>query len=74
MRRVLGIFNANQDTLTMNASFPECRLALVRALIAALALSSLGAAPQPVADTVLFDQWASVTEPLPGPATPIGFC
>ena len=58
----------------MNASFPECRLALVRALlVAALALSSLGAAAQPVADKVLFDQWASVTEPLPGPAAPIGF-
>lgn len=74
MRRVLGIFNANKDILRLNASFPECRLALVRALlVAALALSSLGAAAQPVADEVLFDQWASVTEPLPGPAAPIGF-
>src|SRR5687767_14428514 len=60
------------STLRMRASFPERRLALVCALLAALALSSLGAA-QPVADKVLFDQWASVTEPFPGPATPIGF-
>jgi penicillin-insensitive murein endopeptidase len=73
MRGVLGIFNTNKDTLRMKASSPERRLALVRALLAALALSSLGAAAQPATDKVLFDQWASVTEPLPGPATPIGF-
>jgi penicillin-insensitive murein endopeptidase len=56
----------------MKAFFPMRRLALVRALLAALALSSLAAA-QPVNDKVLFDQWARVTEPSPGPGTPIGF-
>jgi penicillin-insensitive murein endopeptidase len=45
----------------------------VPALSAALALSSLGAAAQPVSDNVLFDQWSSITEPLPGSAAPIGF-
>jgi penicillin-insensitive murein endopeptidase len=74
MRRVLVIFNANEDTLGHSAPFPACRQVLVRALlVAALALSSLGAAAQAVADRELFDRWANVTEPLPGPAAPIGF-
>jgi penicillin-insensitive murein DD-endopeptidase len=74
MRRVLVIFNANKDALRMNASFQRWRLALARELlVAALALSPLDTAAQPVADKMLFDQWASVTEPLPGPAAPIGF-
>ena len=54
-------------------SFLERRLALMRVLLAALGLSSLGAASQPVPNKALFDRWAGVTEPLPGPATPIGF-
>src|SRR5688572_33008264 len=67
-----GDVQREQSTLRIKASLPKRRLVLVRALLVALGLSSLGAG-QPVADKVLFDQWASVTEPSPGPATPIGF-
>ena len=42
-------------------------------LVTALALSPLDGAAQPAAVKVLFDQWARVTEPLPGSAAPIGF-
>jgi penicillin-insensitive murein endopeptidase len=51
------------------------RLALVRTLlVAALTLSSRGVVTaQRVAEKALFDQWANVIEPLPGPAAPIGF-
>jgi penicillin-insensitive murein DD-endopeptidase len=59
--------------MTLATSFPKRRLARVHALFAAVAGSSLVAAAQPVSDEVLFDRWASVTQPLPGPATPIGF-
>lgn len=74
MRRVLSTATEHRPSFGAHRRVSRrLRLLLCVMLITSLAVSSTGAAGQTATDRDLFKQWASVTAPLPGPPSTIGF-